>query len=81
MKLDVIKLAQEAGFTMKPPEWVPAQTQQLEHFAALILDECKKACRPDFIAEYPPGSGKDDWFDLGRMHCVEVIEKLKEFDK
>ena len=52
MKLDVIKLAREAGFTMKPPEWVPAQTQQLERFAAIVIEECAKVVDAAYEGAY-----------------------------
>jgi hypothetical protein len=36
---------------------------------------CAQLCMPNFIGEYPPGSGRDDRYDLAKADCAAEIRR------
>lgn len=51
------------------------ETFDQEKFAELIINECISNISPNFIGEYPVGSGNDDRYDLAKADCVIQLKK------
>ena len=58
------------------PEDSPRRQALRAAIEQAIKDEreaCAQLCTPNFIGEYPPGSGRDDRYDLAKADCAAAI--------